>query len=155
MYNQQRYKNQSIIWICLWYIIKIAIHFYLFWNIWELLSKQWQEKIEATVSRPWALTRWPVVHGLERGHGAMGGVLSPLAAWNRYLSPLPVQLLWRILHLPSLPQVEMLSTAYLFHIDSYPTRPLLFIIKKFLFWLLYKLLGLFYQLKGTMFLICI
>lgn len=32
--------------------------------------------------------------------------------------------------LPSLPQVEMPSTAYLFHIDSHPTRPLLFIMKK-------------------------
>lgn len=34
------------------------------------------------------------------------------------------------LHLPSLPQVEMPSTAYLFHIDFHPTRPLLFIMKK-------------------------
>lgn len=82
------------------------------------------------MSRPWALTRWPVVRGLERGHGATGGVLSPLAAWNRYLAPLPAQPPRRVLRLPSLPQVEMPSTAYLPHIDSHPTRPLLSIMKK-------------------------
>lgn len=114
--------------------------------------------VEATVSRPWALTWWPVVRGLERGYGAMEGVLSPLAAWNRYLTPLPTQLFRRILSIYPLysklkclrPPTCSISISIRHDLFCSSWRK-----RQFLSWLLYKLLSLFYQLKSNISYLCI